>query len=82
MFSQIEDSFAVISANGTYYQTPLYVWNQSLFVKRGQGFIKLLPNKGTTRPKTYWQHIHCEQGRMRVSGCDLIWENITQLAAE
>lgn len=51
-FKHIEGEAAIIVENGVYKQVDLYVRDDYLYVKGSGGFIRLMADGSTTKPKT------------------------------
>jgi len=57
-FAQIVDSHVILSTRGTYSQADLHEWNDILFAKTKNGFIRLLQCESTTVKGVTWKSIH------------------------
>lgn len=51
LFTELEGETVVLLSGGTYYQRPLFTRGGSLYAAWGQGFVRLLADGITTRPK-------------------------------
>jgi hypothetical protein len=81
-FLPLENSTVLLRQKGTYRETSLHVHEGKLFAKKGTGFIRLLPNNGTTDRNVSWSEIWIENGTHRIVKTDVIWVPQNALAAE
>lgn len=51
-FKEVEGEAAIIVAGGVYKQVPLYTRDGYIYAKDGAGFIRLMADAATTKPKT------------------------------
>lgn len=51
LFTILEGETVVLTSGGTYYQKPLFTRGGYLYAAWGQGFVRLLADGVTTRPK-------------------------------
>jgi hypothetical protein len=57
LFHIIDDGVAHIRSKGLYRQAKVYRRGQDVFAGYGGGFVKLGPNKGTSRPEISWDAV-------------------------
>jgi len=57
LFQKVEGSAAILSIGGVYKQVDLYTWDGALFANTSGGFVRLLEDGSTSKPKMQLKHL-------------------------
>ena len=68
LFQEMEGDVAVLVQNGIYYQQPLYRRGDFLYAKFGGGFVRLMADGGTSRPKMRFDFVDVAHAAMGKDG--------------
>jgi len=57
LFHVIDGAFAITTCRGVYRQVAVFRKGVEIYARHGNGFIRLMGNKGTTAPNVSWLEI-------------------------
>lgn len=57
LFTKVEDAVAILTSNGVYKQTDVYIREGMYYAKHGGGYIMLRSHNGTSVPKITWTYL-------------------------
>lgn len=67
LFKEVEGDAAVVIENGVFKQVPVYTRDGYLFAKVGGGFVRLMADGATSKPKTRLDFLSCDMPLLRDS---------------
>ena len=57
LFQKVEGEQAILSINGVYKQVDLYTWDSWLYAQYPGGFVRLMEDGSTSKPKLTLKHM-------------------------
>lgn len=88
-FHLIPEAAAILTSKGVFRQVQLYRRGEGVYAKHGIGYIRLLPNSGTSVPSILWKDLDPGEGQISTKGCYLVYaeaadssDQVSRIAAE